>query len=220
MTTFPGSPRVLKGGIVLVDPSTGQVLPNGVIVLQYNPDSLSRTLKIKGMEEGADRSEALRLTGPPVETIKLDAEIDATDQLEFPDQNLNTVQYGLFPQLAALETLVYPTTTQLQNNYNLVQQGTLEIVPMETPLSLFVWSANRILPVRLTDFSVTEEAFDPTLNPIRAKVSLSMRVLTIDDVYFTDKAGSLYMVYQRQKEALAQLNQFGTLSTLGIRGIP
>jgi hypothetical protein len=220
VTTFPGSPRVLKGGIVLVDPSTGQVLPNGVIVLQYNPDSLSRTLKIKGMEEGADRSEALRLTGPPVETIKLDAEIDATDQLEFPDQNLNTVQYGLFPQLAALETLVYPTTTQLQNNYNLVQQGTLEIVPMETPLSLFVWSANRILPVRLTDFSVTEEAFDPTLNPIRAKVSLSMRVLTIDDVYFTDKAGSLYMVYQRQKEALAQLNQFGTLSTLGIRGIP
>ena len=220
MTTFPGSPRVLKGGIVLVDPVSGQVLPNGVIVLQYNPDTLSRTLKIKGLAEGADRSEALRLTGPPVETIKLDAEIDATDQLEFPDQNSNTVQYGLFPQLAALETLVYPTSTQLQNNYNLVQQGTLEIVPMETPLSLFVWSANRILPVRLTDFSVTEEAFDPALNPIRAKVSLGMRVLTIDDLYFTDKGGSLYMVYQRQKEALAQLNQFGTLSTLGIRGIP
>ncbi len=220
MTTFPGSPRVLKGGIVLIDPVTGQVLPNGVIVLQYNPDTLSRTLKIKGLAEGADRSEALRLTGPPVETIKLDAEIDATDQLEFPDQNSNTVQYGLFPQLAALETLVYPTSTQLQNNYNLVQQGTLEIVPMETPLSLFVWSANRILPVRLTDFSVTEEAFDPALNPIRAKVSLGMRVLTIDDLYFTDKGGSLYMVYQRQKEALAQLHQFGTLSTLGIRGIP
>ncbi|MGH7870448.1 MAG: hypothetical protein ACREP9_23090, partial [Candidatus Dormibacteraceae bacterium] len=186
--------------------------------MQYNPDQLSRSLKIKGIQEGADRSEALRLTGPPTETIKLDAEIDATDQLEVADAN--TLKYGIFPQLAALETLIYPTSTQLQNNFNMVQQGTLEIVPMETPLSLFVWSANRILPVRLTDFSVTEEAFDPTLNPIRAKVSIGMRVLSIDDVNFTDKAGSLYMVYQRQKEALAQLNQFGTLSTLGITGIP
>jgi hypothetical protein len=220
MTTFPGSPRVLKGGLVLIDPVSGQVLPNGVIVLQYNADTLSRTLKIKGMEEGADRSEALRLKGPPVETIKLDAEIDATDQLEFPNQNQSTVQNGISPQLAVLELLVYPTSTQLQNNFNLAQQGTLEIIPMETPLFLFVWSTNRILPVRLTDFSVTEEAFDPTLNPIRAKVSLGMRVLTIDDVNFTDKAGSLYMVYQRQKEALAQLNQFGTLGALGIRGIP
>jgi hypothetical protein len=90
---------------------------------------------------------------------------------------------------------------------------------METPLSLFVWSANRVMPVRLTDLSVTEEAFDPRLNPIRAKVSLGMRVMTIDDVNFTDKAGSLYMVYQRRREALAQLNQSGSLSTLGITGI-
>ncbi len=220
MTTFPGSPRVLKGGIVLIDPTSGQVLPNGVIVLQYNPDTLSRTLKIKGMEEGGDRSEALRLKGPPVETIKLDAEIDATDQLEFPDQNPDTLRNGLFPQLAALELLVYPTSAQLQSNFNLVQQGTLEIVPMETPLMLFVWSANRILPVRLTDFSIAEEAFDPSLNPIRAKVSLGMRVLSVDDVNFADKAGSLYMTYQRQKETLARLNAFGTLGALGIRGIP
>ncbi len=220
MSAFPGSPRVLKGGIVLLDPNTFQLLPNGIIVLQYNPDTLTRTLKIKGAEEGGDRSEALRLTGPPTETIKLDAEIDATDQLEFPDQNPNTVRYGLFPQLAALETLVYPSTASLQNNFNLSQQGTLEIMPMLAPLSLFVWSANRIMPVRLTDFSITEEAFDPALNPIRAKVSLGMRVLSIDDLYFTDKGGSLYMAYQKQKETLAQLYQYGTLGALGItRGL-
>jgi hypothetical protein len=220
MSAFPGSPRVLKGGIVLLDPNTFNLLPNGIIVLQYNPDTLNRTLKIKGAEEGGDRSEALRLTGPPTETIKLDAELDATDQLEFPDQNPNTVQSGLFPQLAALETIVYPTTATLQNNFNLSQQGTLEIMPMLAPLSLFVWSANRIVPVRLTDFSITEEAFDSALNPIRAKVSLGMRVLSIDDLYFTDKGGSLYIAYQRQKESLAQLYQYGTLGTLGItRGV-
>jgi len=220
MTTFPGSPRVLKGGLVLLDPDTFTVLPNGIIVLQYNPDTLSRTLKIKGAEEGSDRSEALRLTGPPVETLKIDAEIDATDQLEIPDQNPNTVQNGIFPQLSALETMVYPSSTTLQNNFNLSQAGTLEIMPVLAPFTLFVWSANRIAPVRLTEFSITEEAFDPTLNPIRAKVSLGMRVLSIDDLTFNDKGGSLYMVYQQQKEALAKLYQGGSFSTLGIRGVP
>lgn len=218
MTTFPGSPRILKGGIVLLDPDTFTVLPNGIIVLQYNPDSLSRTLKIQGAEEGGDRSEALRLKGPPVETFKVDAEIDATDQLEVGDQN--TIQNGIFPQLCALETIVYPSSTTLQNNFNLSQAGTLEIMPIQAPFTLFVWSAKRIVPVRITDLSITEEAFDPTLNPIRAKVSLGLRTLSIDDLFFTDKGGSLYMVYQQQKEALARLYQAGTFSVLGIQGIP
>jgi hypothetical protein len=220
MSSFPGSPRILKGGLVLLDPDRFTVLPNGIIVLQYNPDSLSRTLKIKGVEEGGDRSEALRLTGPPVETFKLDAEIDATDQLEVPDQNPNTVQNGIFPQLAALETIVYPASATLQNNFTLSQAGTLEIMPIMAPLTLFVWSANRIVPVRLTDLTVTEEAFDPRLNPIRAKVSIGMRVLSIDDLNFNEKGGSLYMVYQRQKESLAKMYQGGTFAALGIRGIP
>ena len=220
MGAFPNSPRVLKGGIVLLDPDQLTVLPNGIIVLQYNPDTLTRTLKIKGAEEGGDRSEALRLTGPPVETIKLDAEIDATDQLEQPDQNPAAVANGIFPQLAALETIVYPTSSTLQNNFNLAQQGTLEIMPMLAPFTLFVWSANRIMPVRITDLSITEEAFDPTLNPIRAKVSLGLRVLTIDDLNFNDKGGSLYMTYQQRKESLANLFQGGTFGALGITGVP
>lgn len=218
MSAFPGSPKVLRGGIVLLDPDKFTVLPNGIIVLQYNPDTLTRSLKIKGADEGNDRSEALRLTGPPVETFKVDAEIDATDQLEVADAN--TLQYGIFPQLSALETLVYPASQTLQRNFGLAQQGTLEIMPMLAPLTLFVWSTSRIVPVRLTEFSITEEAFDPSLNPLRAKVSLGMRVLSIDDLDFNDKSGSLYMTYQQQKEALARLNRAGTFGALGIRGIP
>jgi hypothetical protein len=216
---FPGSPRLLKGGLVLLDPESFAVLANGVVVLQYNPDTLTRTLKIKGADENGDRSEQLRLVGPPTETIKLEAEIDATDQLEFPDQNQLTVQNGISPQLAALETLVYPASAALQNNYNLSQIGTLEIMPVMAPMTLFVWSANRIMPVRITEFSITEEAFDPRLNPLRAKVSLTLRVLSIDDLYFSDKGGSLYMTYQRRKESLAQLYQYGTQAMLGIRGL-
>lgn len=219
MTTFPNSPRLLKGGIVLIDPDTSAV--RRIITLQYNPDTLSRTLQVQSVNtEGGNRSEVLRLKGPPVETIKLDAEIDATDQLEFPDQNSNTTQFGIQPQLAALETIIYPTSNQLQANNALAQSGTLEIAPMETPLTLFIWSKSRILPVRLTDFSVTEEAFDPSLNPIRAKVSLGMRVLSVDDVGFSHKGGSLFMNYLQAKEQLAAKSQGSVLAALGIGRIP
>lgn len=83
-----------------------------------------------------------------------------------------------------------------------------------------MWSSNRIAPVRITDLSITEEAFDPTLNPIRAKVSLGLRVLTVDDLNFSDKSGSLYITYQQRKETLASLFQGGTFNALGITGIP
>jgi hypothetical protein len=218
MTTFPNSPQVLKGGIVLMDPKTAQV--QRIIALQYNPESLSRTLQVQGFGEGGDRSEALRLKGPAVETIKLDAEIDATDQLEFPEQNQITVEHGIQPQLALLETLVHPGSAQLNSNNQLARSGTLEIVSMEVQLSLFVWSKNRIVPVRITDFSITEEAFDPALNPIRAKVSLGMRVLSVDDLGFDHKGGSLFLTYLQNKEQLATKAGSGGFAALGIGGVP
>jgi hypothetical protein len=67
---------------------------------------------------------------------------------------------------------------------------------------------------------VTEEAFDPMLNPIRAKVSLGMRVLSVDDVGFEHKGGSLFMSYLQLKEQLAAKARRGELSALGLRGIP
>jgi hypothetical protein len=219
MTTFPGSPRLLKGGIVLIDPTTAVV--QRIIVMQYNPDTLSRTLQVQGVgNESGDRQEALRLKGPPIETIKLDAEIDATDQLEFPKQNSTTAESGIFPQLAALEMIIYPDSNQIQNNHRQARSGILEVSPMETFLSLFVWSQNRILPVRLTEFSITEEAFDTSLNPIRAKVSLGMRVLNSNDLGFNHKGSNLFMVYHRQKEQFVTRARAGTFSSLGIIGIP
>lgn len=217
MSAFPGSPRLLKGGIVLVDAVSGNVLR--VIALQYNPDSVTRSLQVEGAADGADRSEALRLKGPPIETIKLEAELDATDQLERPDQNQNTVQAGLGPQLAALETIIYPTSARLEANNALALAGTLEVMPMEAPLTLLVWSRNRVIPMRITEFSITEEAFDAALNPIRAKVSLGMRVLSVTDLGFEHRGGSLYMAYQRQKELLATQSPPGTFAALGIGGI-
>ena len=217
LSPFPGSPNLVKGGIVLIDPDTSTV--QRIIVLQYNPDTLSRTLQVQGVGAGnTHRSEAMRLTGPPIETIKLDAEIDATDQLEVSDPT--TLQTGILSQLAVLETIIYPTSTQLITNNILAALGTIEIAPMETALTLFIWNKNRILPVRITEFSITEEAFDVNLNPTRAKVSLGLRVLTVDDLDFLHKGSSLFLSYQQNKERLAGLFTNGNLSQLGIQSIP
>ncbi len=219
MTTFPRSPRLFKGGIVLMDMRTGQV--QRVIALQYNPETLTRTLQAQDIGEASGgRSEALRLKGPPVETITLEAEIDAADQLEFPDQNPTVTEHGIYPQLAALETIVYPDSRQLAENNRQAQQGQLEIMPVEAPLTLFVWSKKRTLPVRLTEFRVTEEAFDPTLNPLRAKVNLGMRVLNAHDLGFEHTGGNLFMIYHQQLEDMAARHKGGSLSTLGIESIP
>lgn len=218
MSSFPGSPRLIKGGIVLINAETAAV--ERVIALQYNPDTLTRTLQAQPAgTETNDRSQALRLKGPPVETIKLEAELDATDHLEFPDRNPNATELGIHPQLAALEMIVYPTSESLLENNRLARAGTLEILPAQAPLSLFIWSKNRILPVRLTEFSITEEAFDAALNPIRAKVSLGMRVLNVNDLGFANKGGSLYIAYHQLKEQLAAKSKNSQFGAMGIGGI-
>jgi hypothetical protein len=217
MTGYSRSPRLVRGGIVVVDPTSGVTLR--VITLQYNPDSLTRSFQVLSMGENAPRSQALRLTGPPVETVKVEAELDAADQLEFPDQNPTAASLGIHPQLAVLEQLVYPTVAQLTAADALGAVGTLEIAPIEAPLTVFVWSASRIVPMRLTELSVTEEAFDPNLNPLRAKVSLGMRVLSVHDVGFEHRAGSMYLAHHRRKEELAAKVAAANLSALGIGGL-
>jgi len=217
---IPNSPRLVKGGIVTMDPDTSAV--RSVIALQYNPDSLSRTLQIQAMPGGQDgvRVDALRLRGPAVETIKVEAELDATDQLEFSTQFPLAAQLGLQPQLAQLEMLVNPTVETLLADDNMANAGTLEIIPLEQPLTLFVWSKSRVVPVRLTDFSITEEAFDPNLNPIRAKVSLGLRVLSVDDLGFSHPGGRIFMTYLANKEQLASQATSVAISVLGLGGLP
>lgn len=217
MTGFPGSPRILKGGLALLDPQNGQVLR--IIALQYNPDTLTRTLQIRGIgQEGGDHLEALRLKGPPAETIKLDAEIDATDQLEIADSL--TVQNGLHPLLAELEMIVHPSSAHLISNNTQASAGSLEIIAAQSPLTVFIFGANRIVPVRITEFSITAEAFDITLNPTRAKISLSLRVLTVDDLGFDVKGGNLFLAYLQSKEQLAAKAKAGSFGILGINRIP
>ena len=174
-----------------------------IIEFQYNPEQVTRTLKPQPVSDEPDRTEIFRLKGPPIETIRCTIDIDATNLLASSDAT--TLSYGIQPQLSALELLVYPTSEVLLANEALSFLGTIEILPMQSMLTLFVWSKSRVTPVLITDLDITEELFDGQLNPIRAKVALGMRVLNVNDVGFLTPAGALYMAYQIQKEALATM---------------
>lgn len=218
MNSFPNAPRLQKGGLVVLDPVTH--LPRRIIALQYNPDSVARTLAPQAGGDGGDRSGPFRIKAPPVETIKIEIELDATDRLEHPDSNAHVVESGIHRDLAVLEALLYPPSERLIDNNRLASLGTLEIAPVEAPLTLFVWSRHRIVPVRVTELSVTEEAFDPALNPIRAKVSLGMRVLTVNDLGFDHRGSSIFLSYLQAKEQFAAAHVPGTLADVGIGRIP
>jgi len=210
MTSFPGSPRLLKGALVGVDPMNPLA---SVVVFQYNPDTITRRLEARAAQDG-DRGEAFRLTGPPKETITLSVEIDATDQLE--QGNPLAATLGLHPTLAALEMMLYPKSAVVIANDVLSAIGTIEIIPAEGPMILFVWGPARVLPVRLTSFSITEEAYDPMLNPTRAKVELSLTVLSYDDVSLLSPARALFLAHHIAKEVMATSNVFNSAANTGV----
>lgn len=209
MTGLTSSPRILKGALVGID--ILNPVPK-VIAFQYNPDSLTRTLKARASGGDGARAEAMRLSGAPEEDITLEVEIDATDSLENGDAT--TVDMGIYPQLSALEMLLYPASSAVIANTVLMATGTIEIVPPAAPFTLFVWGPKRVLPVRITSFSITEEAYDVNLNPVRAKVSLGLRVLSYNDLSLTSPGYYMFLAHQVVKETMANIGSINDISAV------
>jgi hypothetical protein len=218
MSTFPGSPRLTKGAIIgmdLLNPLAS------VIIFQYNPKSLTRALTAQGSGENGATSEVLRLSGPPRETITIsELEIDAVDQLE--QAQADAVSMGISPQLSALEMLLYPKSALVIANTALLAAGTIEVVPPEAPFTLFIWGPKRVLPVRLTSFTITEQAYDPALNPIQATVNLGMQVLNYTDFPVSHPGYSMFLAHQVVKETMAVIGSVGNISAVagGSIGLP
>lgn len=191
-------PHTLKGAFVTVDPASPS--PQ-VIAFHYNPASLRRSLQPQqvGGEEG-DRSEAVRFTGAPVQTITVEIEIDATDRLQIGDPAARAL--GALPQLSALELLVYPSLAQVNQVQAQLAQGVMEVSPLTAPRTLFVWGEKRVLPVRINSYEITEEIFDSRLNPIRATVTIAMRVLTYSDL---DSGNREYFEFMSYQQALTMM---------------
>jgi len=210
MTSFPNSPKLTRGAIVSVDRMNPLA---SIIIFQYNPETMKRTLTPQRMETPQNHRDEQRLTGPPREAITMSVDIDATDQLEtasFPATKL-----GLHPVLAALEMLLYPKSAFVINNEILAKIGMTEVIPPSSPMTLLVWGIKRVVPIRLTSFSIDEQHYDTHLNPIQAKVDLGMDVLNYNDLGLISAGGGIFMAHQVVKEAMAVLGSVrGALSSL------
>lgn len=210
MREFPRSPKLLKGALALydTDKSTSKAT---VVVFQYNPDSVRRTLANRtppqqpggGGNPGA-REDVLRVAGPPVETISISIVLNAADQLAAPASNPDTAENGLYPALAALELMMYPPSLNAEQIERQAGAGEVQVAPAHLPLTVLVWGGARVVPVAITSFSITEEQFDPRLNPIRAKVDLGLKVLTFMEFPAKSVGRDAYIAYQKRKESLAK----------------
>jgi hypothetical protein len=208
MTTARTAPPVFTGALASVSPLN----PLGrIVVFQYNPATLNRTLTAR-VSGGEGPTSTPRFAGPPEETIKLTVEIDATDQLESGDGT--TEELGIRPALASLEAMLYPPSPVVIANEALARAGIVEILPMEAPLTLLVWGVRRIVPVAITEYSVTEEAFDLALNPLQAKVDLGLKVLSYAELGVLSPGGALSLANHIATEALALISAAGTVPGL------
>ncbi|UVO55698.1 hypothetical protein [Sphingomonas sp. SUN039] len=210
MTTFPGSPQVLKGAIVGIDIFNPV---SSVAVFQYNPEQLSRSVTPRYSEAGGGRAEPLRLQGPPTETISATLQMDVIDQLERGETG--PLGGGLTGYIAALEMLAYPKTIQVAINQALMLAGTMEVLPPVAPLTLFIYGWKRVVPVKLESLSITETAHDPDLNPIRADVALSMKVLTYNDLSMTHPGYWAFIAHQVIKEVYATAASIDNIANFG-----
>lgn len=215
MTGLTRSPKTTRGAIVGLDPANPLA---SVVAFQYNPDEMTRTVQARastggtGTSEGA-RNEALRLTGAPIENISMAVEIDAADQLASADPLATAL--GIYPQLSGLEMLLYPKSAIVVANTALAATGSIELISPEAPLTLLIWGEKRVVPVRLTQFSITEQAYDPDLNPIRARVQLGLRVLSYSDLAITNPGYHLFLTHQIIKEVMATLGSAAAITTTG-----
>jgi hypothetical protein len=166
-----------------------------LIVFQYNPEQLTRRVEPQTVGGEADRAYGVRLTGAPKETIELQLRFDATDGLEHQDPV--TKQLGVANRLARLELLAYPDIASVAQRAALLDQGVIEIVPDYAPQLLLLLGPNRSLPVKIDQYSVSEQQFDTLLNPIRATVDISMHALTYSDVLSSNPAYGQFVAYQQ-----------------------
>jgi hypothetical protein len=211
-TGFPGSPKLQKGALVQLVETLVFPVPN-IVPFQFNPASVKRTMKpwnpleVDQTHRGLPSPTAQPFD--PEEAITIDIELDASDQLE--DNDPIATQFGVADRIAALEKMLFPGDSplgQLIAAVSSVLGGAQPPKRPTVPITLFVFGVGRIVPVRITSYSVEEQLHLPSLYPIMAKVSLALQVLT-PEVFkcqsgpAIDIAKAAYAFFRKQQDALA-----------------
>ncbi len=181
-----------------------------VVVFQFNPESISRTPAHPPLESATPTLENPRITpSEPAESMRFDLQIDATDQLAAGSPL--AAAHGILPILSALELLMIPT--ERPNLQAMSGDNAYTSPPRSVPLVLFFWGTYRILPVRITNLGIDETRFDTRLNPVRAKVSVSLDVLTPNRLGDNVFGKGVYDYTRGVKQVMAALNTLNALET-------
>ena len=209
------APRAGKGAFVQIVQNMVGFIPN-IVVFQYNPERMTHGLTpwnpfdTDQTQRGAQAPTVQPFN--PRETFSLSIELDAADDLE--SGSFPAIVVGVADRLAALKKLTLPTEGPIGDliaSASALVGISAKAKRPTVPIVLFVWGPGRILPVRLTSFSVEETLFSPTLYPLQAKVTLALEVLT-PDVFKCSKdttaqlAIAAYNFTKTQEDALAVAN--------------
>lgn len=213
-TRMGGSP--LRGAIAAFP---GQLVapPPRIVVFQYNPANVSRSLEHQVVPSGDETGlefDTLRVRGAPKETIDMTVELDATDQLEESDSTASST--GLGSSIAALELLMYPNAADVVARRLRLALGEVQVSALEVPLALLIWGTARVVPVRVRSLSITEKAFDQDLNPIQAEATLGLDVLSYENLPWSSIGAVTSFADHMRKEALSVLNTANAADYLGL----
>lgn len=223
-TNNPRSPKLLKGALIEFSKRFLYSVPN-VIVFQYNPETMTRKLEAwyaggGDNKQGGDEPVNAQPHDPP-ETFDLTLEFDAADELENPLTKAVAIVSGVSRRIAALEMLLYPEEDARGLLVSAVQSVSAKMnntvsfakpVPRsKVPDLLFCWGPGRIVPVKLTGFSVEEQAYSPQLSPLRAKATVGMKILQPRNLPCSKEQSSellktSYKIYTTTKKSLAAAN--------------
>jgi hypothetical protein len=200
---FPNKPKILRGAFV----EFGLSLPPLVVVFQFNPVQVARNRSLTfavpspppppagSKVPSATQTRTLRqfhgkfsdlldlqkqqLVTVQEQSITFDIRLDASDKLNEGDTI--TEQFGIAPQIATLEQMVYPKDESLLG----AALGALLGGPSgfsftrgaNPPLVLFIFGRKRVLPVNINSLNISETEFSTDLNPVRASVAVSLTVI-------------------------------------------
>jgi hypothetical protein len=211
--------RMLRGALIEYGSDFLGPIPNAVI-FQFNPETLTRTIQIPTRNTGATARETSQAGEPPVEKVTVNAVFSAADALN--DNNLLARGFGVGPQIAALEKMVYPggkltglvgaAIDAIANAITgAVGDGPTQPIPRQPqPRILFIWGLKRVVPVVIESMVITEQQYDFMLNPIEAQVSIGLAVVPPSQCS-DDVVGKGALAFTNvAKEAQAMLNLANT----------
>ena len=192
----PDQRQYVRGALVAYDPKSKK---KKTVPFQYNPAELSRSLKPRTYADGVGSSE---YTGAAEQEISLTVQLQGVDTMVAKTKKgkTNIAARGVYAHLAALELLLYPKTDKIDQYRKDIAKGTKGAVPQVANLTWFVWGEQRVLPVKLTSFEVSETFFNVALSPVMASVKLSLQVQNIFDA--PEDSYQMLLSYQKNLEQM------------------